>query len=182
MKRFLALALFGLLVFAQPAYYPHGIGYTWKYSSGEEQVFAREQNGMLLLERRFPKRPVIADLLRYAADGGVMLEGLVVGKQTQRYSPALQLYPAPPLYVGQRWGGRAKFGNQSIALFGEVNRIEGVSVPAGRYNAFVIRNSTVTGEGGSVVVEVYYVPGVGIVRYATSDGGTIDLVQTSTPK
>ncbi len=165
-----------------PAYYPHGIGYSWKFNSGEEQTFTREQSGMLVLERRFPKRPVIADLLSYSPNGGVMLEGLVVGKQVQRYSPSLQLYPVPPLYVGLRWGGRSKFGNQSIALFGEVNRIEGISVPAGRFNAFVIRNSTVTGEGGSVVVDIYYVPGVGIVRYATQGGGTIDLVEVSVPK
>lgn len=182
MKRFLTLALLASLAFAQPAYYPHGVGYSWKYSSGEEQVFAREQNGLLVLERRFPKRPIIADLLRYTDSGGVLLEGLMVGQQVQRYTPALQLYPNPPLYVGQRWGGRSKLGKQTIALFGEVNRIEGVSVAAGRFNAFVIRNSTVTGEGGSVVVEIYYVPGVGIVRYATTDGGTIDLVQSSVPK
>ncbi|MER3483940.1 MAG: hypothetical protein C4332_13105 [Meiothermus sp.] len=183
MKR--ALALFTLLALslaAPPAYYPNGVGYSWLYSSSEEQAFARVQDGMLVLEHRYPKRPVVADLLRYTPDQGVWLEGLIIGKSVQRYSPALQLYPAPPLTVGQRWGGKSTLGGQTIALLGEVTRIEGVNVPAGRFNAYVLRTSTVTGDGGSVVVEIYYVPGVGIVRYATPDGGTIDLVKVNVPR
>jgi len=183
MKRLLSLlALVALGFAATPAYYPSGVGYSWSYSSGEEQTFAREQNGLLVLEHRFPKRPIVADLLRYTPDQGVLLEGLIIGKAVQRYTPALQLYPPPPLAVGQRWGGKSTLGGQTVALLGEVNRIEGVSVPAGRFNAYVLRTSTVTGEGGSVVVDIYYVPGVGIVRYGTPDGGTIDLVKFSAPK
>lgn len=183
MKRALALLLgLALGVAAPPAYYPNGIGYAWLYSSGEEQVFSRQQEGFLVLEHRYPKRPVVADLLRYTPDQGVYLEGLIIGKTVQRYTPALQLYPAPPLTVGTRWGGKSVLGGQTVALLGEVSRIEGVNVPAGRFNAYVLRTSTVTGDGGSVVVEIYYVPGVGIVRYATPDGGTIDLVKVTVPK
>jgi hypothetical protein len=181
MKRWLGFLVLGLLVFAQGGtYYPNQIGMSWTYNSGEVQTLARDEAGVMVLERRFPNRPVIADLLRYTPDKGVLLEGILINGKEQRYNPALQLYPQPPLYIGQRWGGRSRFNNQSIALIGEVNRIEGINVPAGRFNAYVLRTSTVTGGGGNVVLEVYFVPGVGIVRYATSDG-TIDLVKLGRP-
>ncbi|MCS7195543.1 MAG: hypothetical protein NZ849_11635 [Meiothermus sp.] len=164
-----------------PGYYPHGVGYSWTYSTGMEQVFTREQGGALFLERRLVGRPVSADVLRYTPEG-VWLEGLAVGQAVQRYEPPLLLYPPPPLELGQAWGGRSRFGGQSVALVGKVLRIEGVSVPAGRFNAYVIRTSTVTSEGGSQVMEVYFVPGVGVVRYATLDGATVDLVRYRVPK
>lgn len=182
MKRYLTFGLFLAFALAAPTnYYPSGIGYSWTYSSGMEQVFTREQSGMLVFERRLARQPVSADLLRYS-DNGVFLEGLIVGQVVQRYNPPLQLYPAPPLVLGQEWGGRSTFGGQSVALLGKVLRIEGVSVPAGRFNAYVIRTSTVTSAGGSQVMEIYFVPGVGIVRYATPDGATVDLVKFSVPK
>ncbi|KZK14764.1 hypothetical protein [Meiothermus taiwanensis] len=182
MKRMAILALLLVGVLAAPtAYYPNGVGYSWTYSTGMEQVFTREQNGLLVFERRLAKQPVSADLLRYT-DNGVLLEGLLVGQAVQRYNPPLLLYPAPPLVLGQEWGGRSSFGGQSVALLGKVLRIEGVSVPAGRFNAYVIRTSTVTSGGGSQVMEIYFVPGVGVVRYATLDGATVDLVKFSVPK
>lgn len=182
MKRYLTLGLLLAVVLAAPtAYYPNGIGYSWTYSSGMEQVFTREQNGLLVFERRLARQPVSADLLRYT-ESGVFLEGLIIGQAVQRYNPPLQLYPAPPLVLGQEWGGRSSFGGQSVALIGKVLRIEGVNVPAGRFNAYVIRTSTVTSAGGSQVMEIYFVPGVGIVRYATPDGATVDLVRFSVPK
>ncbi|MDX2006579.1 MAG: hypothetical protein SFU83_15000 [Meiothermus sp.] len=181
MRRWLSVLLFGVLVLAQGAgYYPSKIGWSWTYSSGEVQTLVRDESGVLVLERRFPNRPVVADLLRYTPDKGVLLEGILINGREQRYSPALQLYPQPPLYIGQRWGGRSRFNNQSVALIGEVNRVEGVNVPAGRFNAYVLRTSTVTGGGGNVVLEVYFVPGVGVVRYATTDGA-IDLVKLGRP-
>ena len=170
-----------LALAAPTAYYPNGIGYSWIYSSGMEQVFTREQDGLLVSERRLAGQPVSADLLRYS-EKGVFIEGLVVGQVVQRYVPPLQLYPAPPLVLGQEWGGRSSFGGQRVALFGKVLRIEGVNVPAGRFNAYVIRTSTVTSAGGSQVMEIYFVPGVGIVRYATPDGATVDLIRFSQPK
>lgn len=176
-----ALVLLALGFAASPEYYPSGIGYVWMYSTGMEQAFTREQSGMLVFERKLPNQPVTADLLRYTAQG-VYIEGLIIGKQVFRYTPALLLYPQPPLFIGQEWGGKSSFGGQSVAVFGKVLRIEGVSVPAGRFNAYVLRTSTVTGDGGSVVLEVYFVPGVGIVRYASSDGGTIDLTKYTVPK
>ncbi|WP_027881671.1 hypothetical protein [Meiothermus rufus] len=185
MRRLLTGLTLGLLagVLAAPtAYYPSGIGYTWRYSNGMEQAFTREQHGLLVLERRLERQPVSADLLRYTPDKGVLLEGLIIGQAVQRYTPPLQLYPPPPLVLGQEWGGRSSFGGQTVALLGKVLRIEGVNVPAGRFNAYVIRTSIVTSGGGSQVMEVYFVPGVGVVRYATLDGSTVDLVKFVVPK
>jgi len=116
MKRYLTLGLLLAMVLAAPtAYYPNSIGYSWTYSSGMEQVFTSEQNGLLVFERRLAKQPVSADLLRYT-ENGVFLEGLIIGQAVQRYTPPLQLYPAPPLVIGQEWGGRSSFGGQSVAL------------------------------------------------------------------
>lgn len=181
MRRWVVLALLLGLVLAQSGdFYPRGVGLGWAYSSGEVQIFAREQAGMLLLEHRFPGKPVYGELLRYSPQG-VFLEGTVINGQVQRYQPALMLYPPAPMVLGQEWGGRSVLNGSTIALLARVERIEGVSVPAGRYNAYVIRTSLVTEAGGSVVVESYFVPGVGIVRYASPDGGTIDLVRVLKP-
>lgn len=90
-----------------------------------EQVFTREQNGMLVLERRLAKQPVSADLLRFTPDRGVLLEGLIIGQTVQRYNPPLQLFPTPPLVLGQEWGGRSTFGGQTVALLGRVYASKG---------------------------------------------------------
>ncbi len=177
---FTTLALLAFAFAGPQDFYPSGVGVGWVYSNGEEQFFSREQNVYLVLEHRFQGKTVFSDLLRYTPDG-VYLDGLVVGSKVSKYNPPLLYYPKAPFVLGQEWGGKSTYEGKSVALLAKVLRIEGVTVPAGRFNAYVIRTSFVTQEGGSIVVERYFVPGVGIVRYATPDGGSIDLVKVIRP-
>jgi hypothetical protein len=180
MKRwFLCLILVAMIGFAaQPGYYPGALGYSWQYSNGEEQVLVSGDGGTLVLEHRFKGRAVFGHILRYTPKG-VLLEGVVTNNRPSKYDSPLTLYPAPPLYLGQEWGGRAKIGGQATAMVAKVVRVEAIKVPAGRYNAYVIRTSTVVDAGGTSVVENYYVPGVGIVRYVSMDGDSIDLIKVN---
>lgn len=45
----------------------------------------------------------------------------------------------------------------------------------------MIRTSFVTQSGGSSVVESYFVPGVGVVRFVGADGSKVDLVKFVRP-
>ncbi|WP_174720009.1 MULTISPECIES: hypothetical protein [unclassified Meiothermus] len=175
------LAWLVTLALAQPsAYFPNGVGLSWTYSSGEEQVFARQKDGFLMLEHRYAGRARYADLLRYDATG-VYLEGVYIGGAVQKYAPPLQLYPSAPLIIGQEWGMKSSIQGQVVAFVAKVTRLEGVQVPAGKFNAYVIRTSLVTQSGGSSVVESYFVPGVGVVRFVGADGSKVDLVKFVRP-
>jgi hypothetical protein len=179
MKRLVTLAMLLSLVLAQQVgYYPGKDGFSWQYSNGEEQMMVAGIGGTLVLEHRFHGRNLFGHILRYTPKG-VLLEGVVTNNRPSKYDSPLTLYPAPPLYVGQEWGGKARIGGQTTAMIAKVVRVEAIKVPAGRYNAYVIRTSTVVDAGGTSVVENYYVPGVGIVRYVSVDGDTIDLVKAS---
>ncbi|WP_245526761.1 hypothetical protein [Marinithermus hydrothermalis] len=164
---------------AEPDYYPHALGLAWVYDSGEEQVFVeeRELDGqrVWVLEHRFSGKARYADVVRYGEDG-VWLLGIVLDGEFKPYDPPIQLYPPAPLWVGREWGSRSSLDGQRVVVVARVLRVEGVTVPAGRFNAFVIRGSLTTESGGSRVMDTYFVPGVGVVRFATQDGGAIDLI------
>ena len=55
----------------------------------------------------------------------------------------------------------------------------GVATPAGRFNALLIQQTSLTSTGGQTVLELYFVPGVGVVRFVTQDGTIIDLIERS---
>ena len=43
-------------------------------------------------------------------------------------------------------------------------------------DALQIRQLTETSTGGQTLLDLFFVPGVGVVRYATRDGTVIDLI------
>jgi hypothetical protein len=55
--------------------------------------------------------------------------------------------------------------------------LRGVQTPAGRFNALQIRQRTLTSTGGQTLLDLFLVPGVGIVRFVTEDGTVIDLIE-----
>jgi len=179
MNRLLAALSWLLLVAtaAAPNYYPHRVGMTWIYTSGEVQVLTGtkqiEGQEVWVLTHSYGGAVRYTDFLRY--DEGVWLLGVDFGSGVQPYDPAILLFPPAPLRVGQNWSSRVAFRGSTLVVVNKVLRIEGVEVPAGRYNAFVIRSSMTAEGGGANVVDMYFVPGIGIVRYATQDGGQIDL-------
>lgn len=161
-------------------YFPVGDGFTWTYSSGETQVMAgpRDFEGtpVWVLTHYLDGMPISEDYLVYD-ETGVRTLGSAAGGQVVRYDPPLRIYPAAPLAVGEQWQSTTDLGVFSITLASEVLGLRGVQTTAGRFNALQIRQRTLTSSGASTVLDVFFVPGVGVVRFVTQDGTVIDLIE-----
>lgn len=159
------------------SYYPRLLGTQWRYSSGEVQRTGPERRvrglAVVPLRHSVGGRLVSEDLMEYRPDG-VYLRGVQIGLQLTWYAAPLLVYPAAPLYVGQRWQSEAG----GLRLSGQVIATEGLRTAAGQYNAYVIR-TVVTPPGRSLpsAQYSYFVPGLGVVRYVTADRSTIDLLK-----
>lgn len=163
-------------------YYPNEPGMSWTYSSGETQTLSgpREVEGrqLLVLTHYFEGVPISEDYLEYT-DQGVFSHGSAAGGQVFQYRPALVVYPPSPLEAGMTWTGTTALPGFDLTLSAEVLGLRGVTTPAGRFNAFHIRQTTLTSNGGRTVLDIYFVPTVGIVRFETQDGTVIDLIEKS---
>ena len=73
------------------------------------------------------------------------------------------MYPPAPLRPGQSW----RSGAGTVQVVG----VQGVSTPAGTFNALVLRAQA----PGGKAEDRLFVPGVGVVRYQTADGRLTDL-------
>lgn len=162
-------------------YYPVGNGFTWTYSSGETQVMTgpRDFEGasVMILTHYLDGIPVSEDYLLYG--DGVQTLGTASGGQVVRFDPPLIVYLGAPLEVGDAWQSTTQLGDVSITLAAEVLGLRGVQTAAGRFNALQIRQRTLTSSGASTVLDIYFVPAVGIVRFVTQDGTIIDLIDLS---
>lgn len=180
--RALALVVLGVLSAAGLAndYYPRGEGLSWTYSSGETQAMSgtRAWNGLevSVLTHYLDGVPVSEDYLTFDPDG-VRTHGTASGGSVVRYDPPLLIYAAPPLQPGASWSTTTEIAGLAITLSSEVVGLRGVQTPAGRFNALQIRQRTLTSTGGRTLLDVFLVPGVGIVRFVTEDGTTIDLIE-----
>lgn len=167
------------LAFGQ-AYYPHQTGLSWTYSSGETQQLGgpRDLGGrqVMVLTHYFEGVPISEDYMEYTAQG-VISYGSAAGGQVYVYEPALVVYPQEPLTQGMTWTGTTTLAGFNLTLSSEVIGLRGVATPAGRFNALLIRQTTLTSNGGQTVLDIYFVPAVGIVRFVTQDGSTIDLIE-----
>lgn len=165
--------------FAQ-GYYPTGNGISWTYSSGETQTLSgpRDLDGrqVWVLVHYFEGIPVSEDYLEYG-EGGVISHGTAAGGMMYPYQPGLLVYPPEPLNPGQRWTSTTNLPGFSLTLDSEVVGLRGVATPAGRFNALLLRQTTLTSTGGQTILDVYFVPGVGVVRFVTQDGTIIDLIE-----
>lgn len=174
------MLLLGVALAQSTGYYPHGLGFRWAYSSGETQALVKERGAgqasgsIWKLEHLYGRQVRFADLIQYGVSG-VWLLGVIINGRTIDYQPALKLYPAAPLRVGEQWSSQVGFEGLYIAHVSQVLKVEGINTPVGRFNAFVVRSSLSTDTGGGSVVDMYFVPGVGVVRYATPGGEIINL-------
>ena len=163
-------------------YYPSRPGMSWTYSSGETQTLSgpRDLGGrqVLVLTHYFDGVPISEDYLVYSEEG-VFTYGSAAGGQVYQYQPALVVYPPAPLEAGKAWTGTTSLPGFDLTLSAEVLGLRGVATPAGRFNAFLIRQTTLTSNGGRTVLDIYFVPTVGIVRFETQDGTVIDLIEKS---
>lgn len=177
----LLLALLVPVAAAQD-YYPTGPGFSWTYSSGETQTLSgpRDMNGVSVwvLVHYFEGVPISEDYLEYG-DGGVISHGTAAGGQLFPYQPPLLVYPPEPLAPGHKWTSTTNLPGFSLTLDSEVVGLRGVATPAGRFNALLIRQTSLTSTGGQTILDLYFVPGVGVVRFETQDGTVIDLIDRS---
>lgn len=168
-------------VFAQ-GYYPTGQGFSWTYSSGETQTLSgpRDMDGrqVWVLVHYFEGVPVSEDYLEYG-DSGVISHGTAAGGLMYPYQPGLLVYPPEPLTPGQRWTSTTNLPGFTLTLDSEVVGMRGVDTPAGRFNALLLRQTTLTSTGGQTILDLYFVPGIGVVRFVTQDGTIIDLIERS---
>lgn len=176
-----SLMLAGLIGAARAQeYYPLGEGLSWTYSSGETQSFAglREVDGrsVQVLVHYLAGQPVSEEYLEYG-EMGVISHGSAAGGERYVYDPPLNVYPPPPLTPGQTWSSTTVLPGFTLTLHSEVIGMGGVSTPVGRFNALQIRQTTLTSNGGRTELDLFLVPGVGIVRFVTQDGTVIDLIE-----
>jgi hypothetical protein len=164
---------------AQSDYYPSKPGLKWVYSNGETQQYTKTTNvfgvSAIILAHIFSGATVQEDYIQVTSLG-VNLLGTKRNNVVTQYKPPLAVYPAAPLAVGARWSSSSKVGSSVVAISSAILSSEGISVKGGRFNAFVIRQSVSTSSGGRSVSDLYFVPGIGTVRYVTSDGTAVDLV------
>jgi hypothetical protein len=165
---------------AQASYYPHGDGLRWTYDSGVTQVMSGPRlfdgREVMVLTHFLDGVPVSEDYLTYGEDG-VRSLGTAASGQVLRYEPPLLVYPPGPLEVGATWRSTTDLGAFSITLDAEVIGVRGIQTPAGRFNALQVRQRTLTSSGASTALDLFFVPGVGVVRFLTQDGSLIDLIE-----
>jgi len=163
-------------------YYPAGDGLSWTYDSGTTQVMSgpRDLGGtpVMVLTHFLAGVPVSEDYLVFAPDG-VRTVATASGGQVIRYDPPLLVYGPPPLQPGSTWTSTTRVAGIDVTLSAEVVGLRGVQTPVGRFNALQIRQRTLTSSGGQTLLDLYLVPGVGIVRFVTQDGTVIDLIDRS---
>lgn len=178
--RYLAL----LWLLAAPAwaqeYFPQRAGMSWTFDNGQTKTLSgpRELRGhqVMALTHFFQGQPVSEDYLLYTAEG-VFLIGRATGGQLYWYDPPLIIYPGERLQVGQSWQSTTQVDGLEITLRADVLAIRGVQTPAGRFNALQIRQQTLTSAGAETVLELFFVPTVGVVRWITEDGTQFDLIE-----
>jgi hypothetical protein len=175
-----ALALTALAT-AQDAYYPSSPGASWTYSNGETQILSgpREilDGSYMILTHYFGGVPVSEEILAF--QGGVTSFGTAAGGEVMPYAPPLTVYPPAPLAVGDAWQSTTLVGGVEITLATDVIGLQGVRTPAGRFNALHLRQTTLTSSGARTVLDLFFVPTVGVVRFITQDGTQIDLIELS---
>lgn len=166
--------------FAQEAYFPVRDGLSWTYSNGETQTFSASKvvagENTSVLVHYLQGTPISEDYLLYDANG-VRSVGTSAGGQTILYTPFLTFYPAPPLEVGQAWSSSTQLPDFTLSFSAEVLAVRGISTPAGRFNALQIRQQTITSSGAQTILDLYFVPSIGVVRWVTQDGTNIDLIE-----
>ncbi len=176
MKRgFLLALMLSSAALASGNYFPNAPATTWRYSNGETQQIGQPTTikgvSVIPTAHQVAGRTVSEDLLEYRS-GGVYLRGVRIGTQVIWYTPPLTVYPSSPLTLGQRW----ESSSGQVKLSSRVMGNEPLSLPAGNFNALLIRSDVSSG-GGTSTQYTYFVPGLGVVRYQASGGQVVDLLK-----
>ena len=184
-KTALFFLVFALLSFgiAKNDYFPNQTGLSWTYSNGEEQrmsgPYELDDTAVMVLTHYMDGEIASEEYLVYAENGVFNLGTASNEGELLRYDPPLVVYEGSSLTVGQSWQSKSVIKGIEISLNSEVIGVQGIKTESGRYNALIIRQQTFTDTGGQTALDVYFVPGIGIVRFSSSDGDVIDLVDKS---
>ncbi len=158
------------------SYYPNQVGTYWTYTSGEIQVVGSpvtyKDVKVTPISHQYGGKTYSQDLMEYRSDGSVWLRGINSNGKLNWYNPPLNVYPPAPLTAGKRWTSFTK----NLQITNTVVGNTPIKNSAGTFNAIVIRSETNT-TGRISVQMTYFVPSIGIVRYETADGSTIDLIR-----
>jgi hypothetical protein len=177
--RWLVLMFVFATAWGQETYYPSRDGLSWTYNNGETQILSGTKAvgayTASVLVKYIEGAPVAEDYMVYDPQG-VSMVGTAANGMTLEYTPGLMIYPVSPLQVGQSWKSKANLSGYDITISAEVLGVRGVETAAGRFNAMQIRQQTVTSTGGQTVIDFFFVPSVGVVRWIMQDGTTIDLI------
>jgi hypothetical protein len=164
------------------SYFPNTPGTQWRYSNGETQLTGKgrviQGVNVVPVGHSVGGKLMSEDYLEYRPDG-VYLRGVQAGGKLNWYLPPLQVYPASPLTPGQVWTSATGSG---LRLSGRVVGTQALRTQSGSFNALVVRSEvatggTTTGVQKSSTQYAYFVPGLGVVRYQTADGSTVDLLK-----
>ncbi len=184
MLRYLILVLSFLTLFslshAKNSYFPNAPDLTWTYSNGEERrmtgPYQYEGLPVMVVTRYLNDTLIFDDYFVYTEEGVFTIGVAVAGGELQLFDPPLIVYEGSQLSPGQFWESTTVYREQEIKVRTEVVGLQGVKTEAGRFNALLLRERTLTATGAQTEMDMYFVPSVGIVRFSTSDGDVIDLV------
>ncbi len=168
------------VVWGKEEFFPHSDGLSWTYGNGETQTLSgpHEVDGanVMILAHIVEGELVSEDYLIYSEAGVQSLGTSTVGGDLLQYDPPLLIYQGARLSVGQAWQSDTELLGLEISLQSEVTGIQGIETPVGKFNALVIRQSTITNTGGRTTLYLYFVPAIGVVRFVQSDGTVVNLV------
>jgi hypothetical protein len=156
---------------------------TWSYDNGLGQQLSgprlSDGRSVMILTHSLAGTPVSEEWLTFDPDGVRLWASANAGIVT-RFDPPILLYPPPPLAAGLRWSSRSSSDRGvTIDVAGEVIGQRTVVTPAGRFDAWHLRQTTATSSGAWSVVDLFLAPEVGVVRYVTDDGAQVDLIETN---
>ena len=165
---------------AKEDFFPHREGLSWTYSNGETQSLSGpydvEGVEVMILTHTVEDQLISEDYLVYNEAGVYSMGTSTMGGDLLRYEPPLVIYEGNQLRVGQVWQSTTVLRGLEISLLSEITGVQGIETPLGRFNALIIRQSTITNTGGRTTLHIYFVPAVGVVRFVQGDGTIVDLV------
>lgn len=197
---FLILLSLALPLAAARAFFPHDDGMRWTYDNGEIQelsgpyrladvavYFERTVDAafadyeVMKLSKYFGDILVSEDFLIYEEDAVYTVASNFVGASQYWYNPPMLLYQGNRWRIDDSWESVSNVLDDrlQITLSSTIVATQAIEIPVGRFNAWVIHQNSFNNKGVQNVLELYFVPTIGIVRFQTMDGGTVNLVNTN---
>lgn len=178
-------------------YFPHNDGMRWTYDNGEiqelsgpyrladiaadfgrsvETAFADYE--VMKLSKYLGDILVSEDFLIYEEAAVYSVASNFLGSSQYWYNPPMLLYQGNRWHIEDSWESVSNILDDrlQITLTSHIVATQAVETPVGRFNAWVIRQDSFNNKGVQNVLELYFVPTIGIVRFQTMDGSAVNLL------